>query len=82
MVVNVTSTTHNIASVDYFSGDKRQKASGVVSEGVGEVAQDMLGLGDAMKRYGSSKLLFIMSFYALQRRLDAVSPCSHFSAIF
>ena len=78
LVVNITSTTHNIGTVDYFSGEinRKRKDTNNARE------QETLGLGEAMKRYGSSKLLFVMSAYALQRRLDSVSSDSEFSEAF
>lgn len=82
LVVNITSTTHNIGSVDYFSEGKSGNGDGVVSGRVEKGAGERLGLGEAMKRYGSSKLLLVMSSYALQRRLDAVGPSSHFHETF
>ena len=78
LVVNITSTTHNIGTVDYFSGEINRKRKDTNNAG----EQETLGLGEAMKRYGSSKLLFVMSAYALQRRLDSVSSDSEFSEAF
>jgi NAD(P)-dependent dehydrogenase (short-subunit alcohol dehydrogenase family) len=78
LVVNITSTTHNIGTVDYFSSETNRKRKD--TDNARE--QGTLGLGEAMKRYGSSKLLFAMSAYALQRRLDSVSSGSDFSETF
>lgn len=75
-VISIASATHGIGNVEYFSAEK--KNHGRIVDGASEKALEMLGLGEAMKRYGSSKLLFVMSSYALQRRLNAVSPMIHF----
>jgi mannan polymerase II complex ANP1 subunit len=71
LVVNIASATHNIGSMEYFSSEEKGKGVDGVNEI--EAAQETLGLGEAMKRYGSSKLLFIMTSYALQRQLNTVS---------
>jgi mannan polymerase II complex ANP1 subunit len=66
LVINIASSAHNIASVDYFSKERKKETAAANST-------EKLGLADAMKRYGASKLWLIMAAYALQRRLDAVS---------
>lgn len=69
LVVYVGSAAHAMATVDHFSNEVK----------VDFVAADLsetLGLGEAMKRYGASKLWGTMAMYALQRRLDAVSSSS------
>jgi NAD(P)-dependent dehydrogenase (short-subunit alcohol dehydrogenase family) len=65
-VVVIASATHGIGDVKYFSAGK--PADGAKNK------VETFGLGEAMKRYGSSKLLLIMSSYMLQRKLNAVGP--------
>ena len=72
LVINIASSTHNVGTVDYFSSETKRKGNDAKTAD----EQKTLGLGEAMKRYGSSKLLSAMSSYALQRRLDAVSLLS------
>jgi len=64
LVVNIASTAHSMATVDYFSSEMK-------AETIGGAIHETLGLGEAMKRYGASKLWGIMAMYALQRRLNA-----------
>ena len=65
LVVNVASAAHSMGTVDYFSHEVKGGTGG-------ENEQELLGLGETMKRYGASKLWGMMAFYALQQRLDAV----------
>ena len=68
-VVSVGSQAHELGRVDYFQQSKGSGEKG--AEGVGK--GERLGFMEAMKRYGSSKLLLIMMSYAFQRHLYAVS---------
>lgn len=65
LVINIASAAHSMGTVDHFSSETTGEAGGAA-------ANEVLGLGETMKRYGASKLWAIMSFYALQRRLDTV----------
>ncbi|KUJ21620.1 NAD(P)-binding protein [Mollisia scopiformis] len=64
LVINIASAAHAMAAANYFSNETKTEIGG-------EHAEENLGLGDAMKRYGASKLWVIMASHALQRRLDA-----------
>jgi mannan polymerase II complex ANP1 subunit len=63
LIVNVSSATHSLGVVDYFSDNKK---------GTEYVAGETVGLAESLKRYGSCKLLVLMAVYALQRHLNAV----------
>ncbi|KAH8816008.1 hypothetical protein F5884DRAFT_774552 [Xylogone sp. PMI_703] len=56
VVVNVASAAHNLGRVDYF-------------ENLNESAGGKLSLTESLTKYGSSKLLLIMSGYIIQRKL-------------
>ncbi|KAG0646326.1 Polyketide synthase [Hyphodiscus hymeniophilus] len=69
MVIVIASATHAIGSVDYFLAETIENCKG--ADGTSQREQETFGLSEAMKRYGSSKLLFVMASYALQRRINA-----------
>lgn len=70
IVVNVASMIHSKGVVDYFKNDDKGKGLLHTNEGNNE---QTLGLGEAMKQYGSCKLLLLMASYALQRQINNVS---------
>jgi len=61
LIVNVSSATHSLGVVNYFSDNKK---------GTEYVDGETLGLVESMKRYGSCKLLVLMAGYALQRHVN------------
>jgi NAD(P)-dependent dehydrogenase (short-subunit alcohol dehydrogenase family) len=67
-VVNVGTAAHEVGQVDYF--EKQKEGNKNAKEG------ERLGFPEGMKRYGSSKLLTVMTAYAFQRQLHSVSSAS------
>jgi NAD(P)-dependent dehydrogenase (short-subunit alcohol dehydrogenase family) len=63
LIVNVSSATHSLGVVNYFSDNKK---------GTEYVDGETVGLAESLKRYGSCKLLVLMAGYALQRHLNTV----------
>lgn len=77
LVVGLASAVHSIGSLDVLAYPDEED---IQLPGSSPDSARKVGLQEGLKRYGSSKLLFLMSLYAFQRRLERVSVVTVFVA--
>lgn len=65
LIIPIISPMHEGGDANYFSTEEKSLEM--------ETKGETVSLSEGVKRYGSSKLVFLMSFYALRRRLSEVS---------
>jgi NAD(P)-dependent dehydrogenase (short-subunit alcohol dehydrogenase family) len=70
LVVNVGSSAHALGTIEYFAAESK---FGPGNDAAEKKIEEKLAIGDALKRYGSTKLVLTMAGYALQRSLNTES---------